>query len=115
MDHVVLVLFENRSFDNLLGRLYTRGEVEAFEGVDGKDLTNPIPTWAVHGTDDGVVAYGIAADMDSPNPDPGEEYQHTNTQLFNVLDELNRCKDASDMVPPHNAPRMVGRRRWTAS
>ena len=28
MDHVVLVLFENRSFDNLLGRLYVPGEVE---------------------------------------------------------------------------------------
>ena len=25
MDHVVLVLFENRSFDNLLGRLYQPG------------------------------------------------------------------------------------------
>jgi len=32
MDYVVLVLFENRSFDNLLGRLYKPGDVEAFEG-----------------------------------------------------------------------------------
>ena len=42
--------------------------------------------------------------MDSPNPDPGEEYQHTNTQLFNVLDEANRFKDATEMVAPFNAP-----------
>jgi phospholipase C len=32
MDHVVVVMFENRSFDNLLGRLYEPGEVESFEG-----------------------------------------------------------------------------------
>ncbi len=48
MDHVVLVLFENRSFDNLLGRLYAPGEVDAFEGVIGKELYNPVPEWAEH-------------------------------------------------------------------
>jgi phospholipase C len=98
MDHVVLVLFENRSFDNLLGHLYRPGEVPSFEGVIGKDLSNPIPEWAEHGTENKVVPYGVATGMDSPNPDPGEEYQHTNTQLFNVLDEANRFKDATEMV-----------------
>ena len=43
LDHVVVVMFENRSFDNLLGRLYQPGEVESFEGVLGKELSNPIP------------------------------------------------------------------------
>src|ERR1700728_2634360 len=100
MDHLVLVLFENRSFDNVLGRLYQPGQVPSFEGVIGKDLSNPIPEWAEHGAERKVVPYGIATGMDSPDPDPGEEYQHTNAQLFNVLDEANRCKDASDMVAP---------------
>jgi len=104
MDHVVLVLFENRSFDNLLGRLHKPGEVETFEGVLGRTLSNPIPTWAEHGAERRAVPYGIAAGMDSPDPDPGEEYQHTNTQLFNVLDEVNRFKDATQMVAPFNAP-----------
>src|SRR5580704_13588325 len=104
LDHVVLVLFENRSFDNLLGRLYQPGEVPSFEGVIGKDLSNPIPPWAEHGTENKVVPYTVATDMDSPNPDPGEEYQHTNTQLFNILDEANRFKDATEMVAPFNAP-----------
>jgi len=36
-DHVVSVMFENRSFDNLLGRLYQPGEVASFEGVIGKE------------------------------------------------------------------------------
>jgi phospholipase C len=51
-----------------------------------------------------VVPFGIASGMDSPNPDPGEEYQHTNTQLFNVLNPANRFKDATQMVAPFNAP-----------
>ena len=50
---------------------------------------------------------GVATSMDSPNPDPGEEFQHTNTQLFNVLDERNRFKDATEMVPPFIAPAPV--------
>jgi phospholipase C len=104
MDHMVLVLFENRSFDNLLGQLYQPGEVPSFEGVVGKDLSNPIPDWAEHPAPGGSVPYVTAESMDSPNPDPGEEYQHTNTQLFNVLDEANRFKDATEMVAPFNAP-----------
>ena len=104
MDHVVLVLFENRSFDNLLGRLYEPGQVPAYEGVLGRELSNPIPEWAEHGGERIRVPYGIAAGMDSPNPDPGEEYQHTNTQLFNILDPANRFMDASQMVAPYNAP-----------
>ena len=105
LDHVVLVIFENRSFDNLLGRLYQPGEVPSFEGVIGKDLSNPIPPWAEHRKEHNIVPYDVAEGMDSPDPDPGEEYQHTNTQLFNILDELNRFKDAREMVPPYNAPR----------
>src|SRR5580658_9627985 len=104
LDHVVLVLFENRSFDNLLGHLYVPGEVPSFEGVIGKNLSNPIPEWAEHGAEKQLVPFGVATSMDSPNPDPGEEFQHTNTQLFNVLDEGNRFKDATEMVPPFNAP-----------
>jgi phospholipase C len=47
LDHVVVIMFENRSFDNLLGRLYEPGEVASFEGVAGLDLSNPVPDWAV--------------------------------------------------------------------
>ena len=50
LDHVVVVMFENRSFDNLLGRLYQPGEVASFEGVIGKELSNPVPDWARNGT-----------------------------------------------------------------
>ena len=100
----MLVLFENRSFDNLLGRLYAPGEVPSFEGVIGKDLSNPVPAWAEHQAEGGVVPYGLTTDMDAPDPDPGEEYPHTNTQLFNILAEENRFRDATEMHPTWNAP-----------
>ena len=90
LDHVVVVMFENRSFDNLLGRLYEPGEVTSFEGVIGKDLSNPVPAWAEHGPADGIVRYRVSPDTNTPNPDPGEEWPHVNTQLFGILDEENR-------------------------
>ena len=105
LDHVVVVMFENRSFDNLLGRLYEPGEVSSFEGVIGKELSNPIPEWAADGAERGSVPYGVAANMDTPNPDPGEEYQHVNTQLFGLIDPpSNRGTLADRMAAPYNAP-----------
>jgi len=104
-DHVVSVMFENRTFDNLLGRLYQPGEVASFEGVLGKELTNPIPDWAEHGADRKVVPYGVAAGMHVPNPDSGEDFQHVNTQLFGVIDPPgNRCVLPELMTAPFNAP-----------
>ena len=104
LDHVVLVLFENRSFDNVLGHLYGPEDGKTFEGVIGKNLSNPIPVWAEHGADRKVVPYTVATDMDSPNPDSGEEYFHTNTQLFNIIDDQNRFKIGEAASAPWNAP-----------
>ena len=101
---MVVVLFENRSFDNVLGHLYGPEDGKTFEGVIGKDLSNPIPEWAEHGAERRVVPYTVATDMDSPNPDSGEEYFHTNTQLFNTLDEHNRFKIGEAATAPWNAP-----------
>jgi phospholipase C len=104
MDHVVLVMFENRSFDNVLGHLYGPGDGKTFEGVVGKDLSNPIPGWAEHGAERKTVLYTVAEDMDAPNPDSGEEYFHTNTQLYNTLDVHNRFKLADEVTAPWNVP-----------
>ena len=105
LDHVVVVVFENRSLDNVLGRLYGPQDGKTFDGVIGKDLTNPIPEWAEHGADRKVVPYTVATDMDSPNPDTGEEYPHTNTQLFNILPEQNRFKLGEEISAPVQRPR----------
>lgn len=104
LDHVVVLMFENRSFDNVLGRLYAPGEVASFEGVIGKDLKNPVPEWAEQGADRKFVTYGVATNMNTPKPDPGEEYPHINTDLFGVLDAKNRGVPLSKEVAPYNAP-----------
>ncbi len=105
IDHVVVIMFENRSFDNLLGRLYQPGEVASFEGVNGRDLSNPIPDWAADGSGRMAVPYGVAPGMNTPSPDPGEEYQHVNTQLFGLIDPPgNRGKPPGKMTAPYNAP-----------
>jgi len=105
LDHVVVLMFENRSFDNLLGRLYEPGEVASFEGVTGKQLANPIPDWAEDRAGQSEVPYGVPTDMNTPSPDPGEEYEHVNTQLFGIIDPpANRGVLADKMVAPFNAP-----------
>ena len=57
LDHVVVVLFENRSLDNVLGHLYGPDDGKDFDGVIGKNLNNPIPVWAQHGAERWVVPY----------------------------------------------------------
>jgi phospholipase C len=104
LDHVVVVMFENRSFDNLLGRLYEPSEVKSFEGVINKDLKNPIPEWAQNGANRKFVPYSVASNMNMPQPDSGEEYPHINTDLFGIVDPKNRFKPLAQMVAPYNAP-----------
>jgi phospholipase C len=111
IDHVVVIMFENRSFDNLLGRLYQPGEVASFEGVLGREFSNPVPDWCADPGGRKDVPYAIATDMNTPDPDPGEEYQHVNTQLFGSIDPPgNRGKAPVHMVAPFNAPADPGRR-----
>jgi phospholipase C len=112
VDHIVVIMFENRSFDNLLGRLYQPGEAPFFDGVTGRELSNPVPDWAVDAaTSPGQIPYGIAGNMNAPSPDPGEEYQHVNTQLFGLINPPgNRGMVAEHMVAPYNAPANPGQR-----
>lgn len=93
IDHIVVLMMENRSFDNMLGWLYDpanpppfdrvpRGQT--FEGLSGKQLSNPIPAYARDAAR-GAVPVARAASITSPNPDPGEEYFHVNTQLYGTV------------------------------
>jgi Phosphoesterase family len=87
--------------------------LRSFEGVLGKELANPIPEWAEHRVDRKVVPYGVATSMDTPNPDPGEEYDAIrgsaspdgsnvyNTLLMVSFDEHGVTYDH---VPPPPAP-----------
>ena len=45
LDHIVVVLFENRSLDNVLGHLSGPEDGKTFDGVIDKNLSSPIPRW----------------------------------------------------------------------
>ena len=58
----------------------------------GRQLSNRVPDWAEHRPQDEIVSYGVAANMNTPSPDSGEELPDVNTQLFGILDEPNSFK-----------------------
>jgi phospholipase C len=97
-------MLENRSFDNLLGWLYEPDERPDFDGVAGKDLSNPIPEGAKrHDKNQKTIPVGKGEIMTNPNPDPGEEFSHVNVQLFNkTIPEDDPA--ASYKQNPYNAP-----------
>jgi phospholipase C len=84
IDHVVVLMLENRSFDCLLGKLYPKSD--AFEGLAGNEQ-NPdasgaaVPVWNSPGTDE--------ATMSIPDPDPGELWTDINMQLFGAANPPN--------------------------
>jgi phospholipase C len=105
-DHVVVLMGENRSFDNLLGWLYTPENLpagETFDGLAFGDYANVSPT----GERIAAHVYSGPTDelMGRPNPDPGEEFPHVNTQLFGtVLPADNATRQIGEMDAPYNAP-----------
>ncbi len=105
-DHVVVLMGENRSFDNMLGWLYTSENLpdgETFDGLAFGEYSNTDET----GLTVAAHVYSGATDvvMGSPNPDPGEEYPHVNTQLFGTVDPARNATDQLDsMREPYNAP-----------
>ena len=105
-DHIVVLMGENRSFDNLLGYLYTKDDLpagETFAGLAFGEHANTAPD----GTRIPAHVYTGETDriMSFPDPDPGEEYPHVNTQLFGRFDPPENARlQASAMRPPFNAP-----------
>jgi phospholipase C len=84
VEHIVVLMLENRSFDHMLGFLYTdNGNVsplgQPYEGLNGTE-SNP-------GTDGSPVSV-FRVEPTTPNAyfmpgaDPGEGYMATNAQLF---------------------------------
>ncbi len=105
-DHVVVVMGENRSFDNLLGYLYSKENLpagETFEGLAFGTHSNK----ASDGTVVEAHVYEGETDriMSHPDPDPGEEYPHVNTQIFGtVAPKSNAELFVDQMEAPYNAP-----------
>jgi len=79
IEHIVVLMLENRSFDSMLGKLYPAGE--NFNGLSGAE-SNPldgkadVPVWGNTSVD--------SASMSVPTPDPGELWTDINTQLYGL-------------------------------
>ena len=99
IEHVVVLMLENRSFDNLLGWLYDPANPAPFnqkppanfEGLYGKDLSNP--TTAGHN-----VPVGKGTDVTAPFPDPGEPFQDVYAQIYGQKQTLY-AKDVPSQPP----------------
>jgi phospholipase C len=84
INHIVVVMMENRSFDHMLGFLYqSSGNVsplgQPFEGLTGKETNpdatgKPVQVFAIQATD--------PHPYQRPGANPGEGYLNTNSQLF---------------------------------
>lgn len=91
IEHIVVLMLENRSFDSMLGRLYPKSST--FDGLAGNE-TNPlfggndISVWRSSAT--------VSADMSVPTPDPGEFWTDINMQLFGLDGK------PGNQVPPMN-------------
>lgn len=114
-DHVVVLMLENRSFDNLLGYLYKPDDIKPdfplgkefaglhFNGLHG----NPVPEDAEgEDGDGGITLYTRRArDYFQPFPDPGEFYAHVNTQLYGkFLPPSNDGQTDKKIAAPYNLP-----------
>ena len=90
IEHVVLLMLENRSFDSLLGWLYEKGkpakyvpelkEEHAYEGLQGlklEDYENVDATGKIK-----VSPIRGARGLNVPNIAPGETFTQVTTQLF---------------------------------
>lgn len=107
-DYIVVLMMENRSFDNMLGYLYTPENPppygQEFEGIAYRNLSNPIPPYADSSFVGNIPVYKDSI-MNNPNPDPGEEYPHINTSMFGtVIPESNRFLPSDSMTAPFNLP-----------
>ena len=111
IQHIVVLMLENRSFDSMAGWLYDPANQppfdkvpagQSFNGLSGKELSNPIPAYA-HGAENKVVPVGRGGDATHPNPDPGEDYPHVNTQLFGTLNPSENREKPFDRFP-YNLP-----------
>ena len=81
IEHVVVLMLENRSFDCLLGKLYSKSDqFDGLEGSESNDWHKP------DGTVERVRVWNnVAMTADAvclPDPEPGELFEDVNEQLF---------------------------------
>jgi phospholipase C len=121
IDHIVVLMLENRSFDHMLGFLYPGNKTPSGQPFDGLTGTESNPD----ANGKAVKVYKIKA-TDShpyfmPGADPAEGYAATNLQLFGTETPAANAKPANqgfvtdfataitaDMNPARHRPIMPG-------
>ncbi len=97
IDHVIVLMLENRSFDNLIGWLYDKDQpknflplktpesLKKYNGLNGLHYSNPLdlnnPKYAIN------ISKGVS-NFRVPNPDPNESFKHMNRQQFGLEIDL---------------------------
>lgn len=95
----VVLMFENRSFDSLLGHL---PHIDAADAIRDREITLTHPG--------GTVTVAPTTDFRAPLPDPGEGFGNVNVQLFGrYLPSSNAGRSPYPIFPdamtaPFNAP-----------
>jgi phospholipase C len=83
IDHIVVLMLENRSFDCILGKLRPSGV--QFNGLRGNESNSYSPS---AGATQQVASWNdptlVAGAMTIPDPDPGELLKDMNSQLFGL-------------------------------
>jgi phospholipase C len=109
IDHVVVLMLENRSFDCMLGQLYPKSD--AFDGLDGSESN----FW--HKPDGSVERFRVWNSPDIkpesaciPDPDPGELFTDMMMQIFGLDAPEGAVPNMSGFVDnymrqPPNGPR----------
>jgi phospholipase C len=91
--HIVALMLENRSFDNLLGWQYglTANDSNTYYNPPPNGPATVVPSWSNTGTDDEV--------MTIPNPDPGELFEQMGQQIWGLV-----TTPSSETVPATLGP-----------
>jgi phospholipase C len=82
IEHIVVLIFENRSFDNVLGGLYPGKPQAEFDGLTGNET---IPLNPCDNNSPQIQVFQGPRDLDTmvmPYPDPGELFNDMNEQIF---------------------------------
>jgi phospholipase C len=103
IDHVIVLMMENRSFDNLLGWLYNdkdqpkhfipvsnnlTEDIKRFNGLYGLNYTNRLN---LHDSKSSIKICKGVKNFLVPDPDPNEEFKYMNRQLFGL--EINKTTE----------------------
>jgi phospholipase C len=101
IDHVVVLMMENRSLDNLLGWIYPSGSTpaqvlpagspSAYNGLTTSlynidpTVNNGQPVYVSNGTTQWSEGSNIVSEWFVPKPDPGEEFDYVTAQISNNM------------------------------